>query len=245
MPSNSQWLRVERERSKLIPKLQFIYMKALLEQVDPLLTKAQQLQYIDESLANFISEEPMKLAWTKAYELAAVAAGIESITRVERLKQEEGITAAIQQWLKVNVADKITAVTETTRRLVKNIIIEQVSAGTADIPRIMRGIREQWIGVSRRRATTIARTEVIPAYNIGSMVGAMEVSANIGVPVKKIWLATTDQRVRDAHFAANGQIRAMEQDFVVGGERLSFPGDPRGSAANVIMCRCAMGYQID
>jgi len=28
----------------------------------------------------------------------------------------------------------------------------------------------------------------------------------------------------------------------VGGERLMYPGDPSGSAENVINCRCAVGH---
>ena len=30
----------------------------------------------------------------------------------------------------------------------------------------------------------------------------------------------------------------MDKNFLVGGEELSYPGDSRGSAANVINCRC-------
>jgi hypothetical protein len=30
----------------------------------------------------------------------------------------------------------------------------------------------------------------------------------------------------------------MDKNFLVGGEELAYPGDSRGSAANVINCRC-------
>ena len=37
------------------------------------------------------------------------------------------------------------------------------------------------------------------------------------------------------------QIVDLSEDFDVGGEHLSAPGDPRGSAGSVINCRCTIG----
>jgi hypothetical protein len=56
--------------------------------------------------------------------------------------------------------------------------------------------------------------------------------------VRKQWITMDDPSVRPAHAAANGQLVDVEDDFVVGGERLNMPGDPAGSAGNVINCRC-------
>jgi hypothetical protein len=36
----------------------------------------------------------------------------------------------------------------------------------------------------------------------------------------------------------------MDEPFEVDGELLDYPGDPTGSAANVINCRCAVGYIV-
>jgi hypothetical protein len=35
----------------------------------------------------------------------------------------------------------------------------------------------------------------------------------------------------------------IDDFFDVGGEKLKYPGDPRGSAGNVIQCRCAVVYE--
>jgi hypothetical protein len=37
----------------------------------------------------------------------------------------------------------------------------------------------------------------------------------------------------------------MDQAFEVGGEMLMYPGDPAGSAGNVINCRCAISHVVD
>jgi len=36
----------------------------------------------------------------------------------------------------------------------------------------------------------------------------------------------------------------MDQPFIVDGESLDYPGDPSGSAANVINCRCGVSYLV-
>ena len=55
----------------------------------------------------------------------------------------------------------------------------------------------------------------------------------------KIWVATLDGNTRDAHAGADGQEVPIDMPFNVGGEALMFPGDPNGSAENVINCRCS------
>jgi hypothetical protein len=54
----------------------------------------------------------------------------------------------------------------------------------------------------------------------------------------KQWVSERDgNRVRKAHREADGQIAQLGK-FNVDGQELKYPGDPRGSAKNVINCRC-------
>lgn len=95
------------------------------------------------------------------------------------------------------------------------------------------------------RATVIARTETIGALNFGREDSFHAVAEELGGEFMHGWLATIDKRVRPAHLAADmgnaetGQIVPLDQPFLVGGELLMRPGDPSGSAANVIQCRCS------
>ena len=58
----------------------------------------------------------------------------------------------------------------------------------------------------------------------------------------KKWVATNDARTRTAHSLASGQIVDMNEDFTVDGTPMSYAGDPKGGAKNVINCRCIIIY---
>lgn len=87
------------------------------------------------------------------------------------------------------------------------------------------------------RARRIARTETIAAGNYGTWMGQRE-AVNNGAMIKKKWQTRIDGNERPEHLAADGQEREVSEPFEVAGELLMFPGDPRGSAGNVINCRC-------
>lgn len=88
------------------------------------------------------------------------------------------------------------------------------------------------------RSKTVAVTEVNRLFHFGSLALAMQARGRI---VKK-WIAREDKSTRPAHANADNQIRPVMQPFIVGGEGLMAPGDPSGSAWNVINCRCELSY---
>lgn len=98
------------------------------------------------------------------------------------------------------------------------------------------------------RGTTIARTEAIGAANAAGQ-EAMEQVIDEGLAerdaVQKQWDSTRDGRAREAHWAANGVRVNIDAPFNIGGELLRYPGDSRGSAGNVINCRCFVQHVID
>lgn len=89
---------------------------------------------------------------------------------------------------------------------------------------------------SESRAETIARTEIITAGRSGQYFGDIQ----SGIVIGKQWRSALQERTRDAHRSADGQIVKVDEPFIVGGERLLFPGDTSlgASASNVIQCRC-------
>ena len=89
------------------------------------------------------------------------------------------------------------------------------------------------------RANHIARTET---HRVASFANET-VAESMGIAnTQKEWVAIQDARTRIAHSIASGQKVPLEASFVVGGELLKYPGDPRGSAGNTINCRCAAIY---
>lgn len=92
----------------------------------------------------------------------------------------------------------------------------------------------------RNRATVIARTEAISAYNAGTFAGFLSLAEQLGGTWEKGWLATDDERTRPTHNAADLQRVPLRAPFQVGTAELMFPGDPRGPAHEVIQCRCTL-----
>lgn len=84
-------------------------------------------------------------------------------------------------------------------------------------------------------AERIARTE---GHRIqqSSTRDAQYASKAKGADVVKQWDASLDKRTRDSHAKVDGEVRELDERFSNG---LRYPGDPSGSAAEVINCRCA------
>lgn len=128
------------------------------------------------------------------------------------------------------------------------LIVGEIEQGLRDaegIPDITRRIElvltatgsERW----PNRARTVARTETIGAVNAGVYRAAVLDAQDRGdVAPAKLWLSTMDDRTRPTHTAADRQRTLLTSPFQVGGAQLLFPGDPRGPAQEVIMCRCSM-----
>ncbi len=100
-----------------------------------------------------------------------------------------------------------------------------------------RILRRKFKEVSQYQALRIVRTESALAANFATQETARQIFP--GSQMSKEWIAGSDARVRPAHREADGQIVKFDEDFLVGGESLAYPGDPRGSAGNVINCRCS------
>lgn len=124
---------------------------------------------------------------------------------------------------------------EDTLRDVQNITLNKLRTGQD--PRQLRADIQEVTGYSRSRAATIARTEVIGAYNNGNMAGARELG-DLG-PVKKEWSAVDQPgRTRETHLEADGQTVWFDEPFIVGGEEMDAPHDPGASPEETINCRC-------
>lgn len=86
-----------------------------------------------------------------------------------------------------------------------------------------------------------ARTAVTGAENAGRM-DSFYRAKEMGIGVKKQWLATPDGRTRDSHVEIDLEVVELEENFSNGCE---YPGDPGGDPAEVYNCRCAMIPWLD
>lgn len=129
-------------------------------------------------------------------------------------------------------------VTQTTYEGIQAELAEGAAQGE-DIPTLAKRIRNLFQQTYRNRAVTVARTEVISAYNGSTLQQAKELGADVVAAHE--WIATPGTRTRHTHRDADGQIKLIDAAFTVGGAQLRYPGDPAGPAKEVVNCRCALG----
>ena len=137
----------------------------------------------------------------------------------------------VQEWLEERVTWWANRVNMETGRLITQEITAANELGES-IPQIAERMKKVDDVNTQVRALRIARTEMVGSQNEGHQ-QAYEAA---GIEGKQWWTAQ-DERVRETHAAAHGQIRALRTPFDVGGEQLRTPGQG-GSAANVVNCRC-------
>lgn len=121
-------------------------------------------------------------------------------------------------------------------------LIEQGRADNLTLPQIAKLVSDKFLPISRSRAALIARTETHNAASFANHSYHATVEKDLGVKMLKKWVATNDGRTRPAHSSASGQVVDMAEDFIVGGVPMSFAGDSKGGASNVINCRCVIVY---
>lgn len=143
---------------------------------------------------------------------------------------------SVQRFLTRRANQLAGQVASTTYDDIKLALRDGIMKGES-IPDLAARVQSKLQGSSNTRATTIARTETVSAYNGGVHSGAGELPPEIAAGM--LWIAAIDERTRPDHADADGQVVRVGEPFIVGGEELEYPGDPNGSPENTINCRCA------
>jgi len=131
-------------------------------------------------------------------------------------------------------AHKISKVNATTQTRVARQLRTGLEAGEG-LNELTKRITDVLDG-NRKRSQLIARTQTGGAVSTGRHAGMQ----TAGVELKS-WLSARDKNVRPSHRAAETKYAAgipLGQFFEVGSDRLMYPGDPSGSAAEIANCRC-------
>lgn len=129
-----------------------------------------------------------------------------------------------EQWNKSHIRDAIT---------------KSVLKGDS-IPDIAKSL-QQVTNMDYRAAVRNARTIMTGVQNSGRL-GAYRRAENMGINLKKEWLATPDAHTRDSHRWIDGETVGIDEPFSNG---LDHPGDPYGKPAEVYNCRCTMVPVVD
>ena len=152
---------------------------------------------------------------------------------------DEDFDKALAEFIDENSAVWVTEIDETTRRRMAKVIANSYNDGLST-EQTGTALRNMIIGMGVYRANLISRTE---SHRVASFANE-QVAVDMNISgTQKEWVAIQDARTRITHSFASGQTVPLEANFVVGGDRLKYPGDPKGSAAETINCRCAVIYR--
>jgi len=154
---------------------------------------------------------------------------------IKQLKQAD---FSALRWLKGRIPWAGSAISEETAKLLAEGLAAGYTAGES-IPELSKRVRSLFDDMKKYRATRIARTEIIATSNQA----ALSTYQDYGV-TRKEWLSAYDERTRDTHVAANGQVVAVTDNFSVGGGSGPAPGQI-GLAAEDINCRCTILPVVD
>lgn len=112
------------------------------------------------------------------------------------------------------------------------------------IPKIANDLQQRMRDMSRASAIRTARTAVTAAQNAGRL-DTYRAAQDMGIKLKKRWLATLDNRTRHAHAMLDGQTVDVDKPFKVDGYELMYPGDTSAPGYLVYNCRCTQIAEVD
>lgn len=107
------------------------------------------------------------------------------------------------------------------------------------VGKIANDLQKRIPEMNRTSAVRAARTAITSAENGGRM-DSYKAASDMGIKVRKRWVATKDGRTRHAHQRLDGQIVDWDEAFSSELGKIRFPGDPRAKPANVYNCRCTL-----
>lgn len=153
----------------------------------------------------------------------------------------------VRNWI-AGRENRLRAVPNEVFGLVKHII-DKATVNGATIPDVQDQVEQLFGDTSttnwKARARTVARTEVVGAYNGGLHDAfSMIVAADTDTAYMHRWLATEDARTRPDHVEADGQLQPFGHPFTVGGFHMMHPHDPTAPAKEVVNCRCVELLEI-
>lgn len=170
------------------------------------------------------------------YTVTAKAFGTHTAEQIGQDRQARSFEDALGDFISRESLRKSNLINQTTIEVIQDTIalgIEE-KLGPREIARSIRSRVADEQGIFR--SDMIARTET---HNAATFAGQATAEAS-GLDFEREWVTSVDGRERPEHALADGQKVGMQQNFEVGGESISRPGE--GTPENAINCRCSIIY---
>lgn len=129
------------------------------------------------------------------------------------------------------------------KKQITNCITSAILQGKS-IKGIADDLQSRITTMNRDSAIRTARTAVTCAQSAGRM-DSYKAAQDMGIKLKREWLATLDNRTRHAHAVLDGQQVEMDEPFTVNGRTIMYPGDPSAPGHLVYNCRCTLVAVVD
>lgn len=200
-------------------------------------------QYVEPgaALTNAILEE-LTTGWR-----LAIGLGIDNLPKLSG-KAGDLDVRVLTAYIREYGYAKTRQIMHTTAKQLHDVVLAGQRQGLSNTE-IAKRVINKVPQLVRTRARLIAETEIHSASQFGSYNAALR-----GELSTKIWNTVGDGRERSfakgsefSHLLMRDKRQALEDPFRVprtgGHELLKFPGDPAGSAGNIIRCRCILTYE--
>jgi hypothetical protein len=252
MNADKLWNQYNTFRKRKVNQFAPAIYKALQEQVKYYIQTKDLIhlpqQPLQHTLSQLYRETGRQWAF-KTYYGVLKDAGVKHSTPVLRIKSNgaiglnEDFINSIVDFFRTDLFNTVTNITETTRDFLR----QQEEQGIQDqlsIDEIANNMLTS--GITRNRATLIARTETMKAANAAEQVGA----DRTGLQTQKEWIAVRDNRTRHDHINVDGRVVDDDKPFNVGGYLMQRPGAAKTTdgravpAKEVCNCRCCIGRHV-
>ena len=205
--------------------------------------RTQVNQYIEKGTLMAVNSTPIYPVMVELYKTAAKIWAHQSALQIRRHKGRqplgfsERIVELMRKYYGIDLLNVAEGLTQTTKDQIQAVLSEAAEKGWSFDEIVSRLQVPELTSV---RARLIARTETVSAANGAATINAKET----GLQLNKIWIAAIDSRTRPDHLIVNGQIIGVDDYFIVGGYKMSQPGDRTHGAdsSEICNCRCTVAF---
>lgn len=209
--------------------------------------KAQVKQYTSTGTLHAVDATSIYPVLLSVYKTASVVWAHKAALQLRRHKGRqplgfsERIIELMRKYFGIDLLNIAQQITDTTKRVIQSVLSEAAQLGWS-FNEIVDKLESP--DLTRVRARLIARTETVSAANAAATINAKETAAKTGQQLNKMWIATNDARTRHDHAEVNRQVIGIDDFFIVGGFKMSQPGDRTHGAdvKEICNCRCCVGF---
>lgn len=128
--------------------------------------------------------------------------------------------------------------TKWNKQQIDSVVMQGIKNGD-DIPTMAKNLSKV-TEMNYKTAVRYARTKTTEVENAG-VLESLKNAADMGIDVKKQWMATIDGRTRHTHAVIDKEVKQLDEPFSNG---CRYPGDMSAPPKEVWNCRCTMVGQI-